>query len=295
MNCKNCGAILNSDDIFCRQCGQSINNNNNQVQNNESQGFNSYQNNNTTNYQPNNQYNQYNAYQNNSNNSNIGRIILMIILAVVFWAVGFGLGKLIWENDENTNINNSQLTQQGTLETNNQSNKNQNSSVTNNKTNKNENANQTNNNARSYIITEYGMKVYFDVANTLKEDTTSGSSDEEYRCFEKLGEDDDLTIWIGEEYATMNEYMSDLEDTANRRKQNSEYNNVQLSEVKTKTINGNKFSLRTLTYNMGDTEFKDLYIVYEIASESLYAIEVEEFQLLTDEELNGLLNITIER
>ena len=32
-----------------------------------------------------------------------------------------------------------------------------------------------------------------------------------------------------EEYATMNEYMSDLEDTANRRKQNSEYNNVQLS------------------------------------------------------------------
>ena len=93
----------------------------------------------------------------------------------------------------------------------------------------------------------------------------------------------------------MNEYMSDLEDTANRRKQNSEYNNVQLSEIKTKTINGNKFSLRTLTYNMGDTEFKDLYIAYEIASESLYTIEVEEFQLLTDEELNGLLNITIER
>lgn len=284
MNCKNCGAILNSDDIFCRQCGQSINNNSNQVQNNESQGFNSYQNNNTTNYQPNNQYNQYNAYQNNSNNSNTGRIILMIILAIVFWAVGFGLGKLIWGNDENTNINNSQLTQQGTSETNNQSNKNQNSSVTNNK---------TNNQARSHIVTDNGMKVYFDVKGALKEDTSS--SDEEYRCFEKLGEDDDLTVWIGEEYATMNEYMLDIEDKANRRRQNSEYSNVKLSEVKTKTVNGKQFSFRSLTYNMGDTEFKDLYIAYEIASESLYAIEVEEFQLLTDEELNGLLNITVEK
>lgn len=285
MNCKNCGAILNSDDIFCRQCGQSVNNDNNQVQNNENQGFNSYQNNNTTNYQSSNQYNQYNAYQNNSNNSNTGKIILIIVLAIVFWAIGFGLGKLILEKHENTDINNSQPTQQSTSETNNQSNKNQNSSVT----NKNENTNQ----ATSYIVTDYGMKVYFDVESTLKEDTSS--SDEEYRCFEKLGEDDDLTIWIGEEYATMSEFMSDIEDKANRRKQDSEYNNVQLSEVKTKTINGNKFSLRTLTYNIGDTEFKDLYIAYEIASESLYAIEVEEYQLLTKEELNGLLNITIER
>ena len=89
--------------------------------------------------------------------------------------------------------------------------------------------------------------------------------------------------------------MSDIEDKATRRKQNSEYSNVQLSEVKTKNVNGKNFSLRSLTYNMGDTEFKDLYIAYEIASESLYAIEIEEYQLLTDEELNGLLNITIEK
>lgn len=253
MNCKNCGAILNSNDIFCKQCGQLVNNT-------------------ATSYQPN---NQYSVYQNNSNNnnSNTSKIILIIVLAIVFWGIGFGLGKLIWGNDEKIDINNSQLTQQDTSNINNQSNKNQN---------------------RSYIVTDYGMKVYFDVASTLKEDT-SGSSDEEYRCFEKDEEDNDLTIWIGEEYATMNEYMSDIEERANRRKQDSEYNNVQLSEVKTKTVNGNTFSLRTLTYNMGNTKFKDLYIAYEIASESLYAIEVEEFQLLTDEELNGLLNITIEK
>lgn len=282
MNCKNCGAILNSNDIFCRQCGQSVNNN--QAQNNETQRINSYQNNNTTNYQHN---NQYNTYQNNTNKSNTSKIILMIILAIVFWAIGFGLGKLIWGNGEKIDINNSQLTQQGTSDTNNQSDKNQNSFVT------NKNENQTNNQNRSYIVTDNGMKVSFDVKGDLKEDTSC--SDEEYRCFEKIGEDDDLTVWIGEEYATMNEYMSYIEDRANRRKQNSEYSNVQLSEVKTKTVNGKEFSFRSLTYNMGNTEFKDLYIAYEIAKESLYAIEVEEFQLLTDEELNGLLNITIEK
>lgn len=282
MNCKNCGAILNSNDIFCRQCGQSVNNN--QAQNNETQRLNSYQNNNTTNYQPN---NQYNAYQNNSNKSNISKIILMIVLAIVFWAIGFVLGKLIWGNDEKIDTNNSQLTQQSTSNINNQSNKNQNSFVT------NKNESQTNNQNRSYIITDYGMKVYFDVRGDLKEDTSS--SDEEYRCFEKIGEDDDLIVWIGEEYSTMNEYMLEIENKANRRKQNSEYSNVQLSEVKTKTVNGKEFSFRSLTYNMENTEFKDLYIAYEIANESLYAIEVEEFQLLTDEELNGLLNITIEK
>lgn len=293
MNCKNCGAVLNSNDLFCQQCGQPVNNESNNTQNQTIQG--PYTNSNSSykaqDYQPNQQYNNYN---NTSNNSSVGRIILIIVLAIVFWAVGFGLGKLIWGNDKDTNITNPQVSEQGTSETNNQSNKNQNSSVTNNNTNKNENSNQTNNQNRSYIVTDYGMKVYFDVANTLKEDT-SGSSDEEYRCFEKIGEDDDLIVWVGEEYATMNEYMSDIEDKANRRKQNSEYSNVQLSEVKTKNVNGKNFLLRSLTYNMGDTEFKDLYIAYEIASESLYAIEIEEYQLLTDEELDGLLNITIER
>lgn len=291
MNCKNCGAVLNSNDLFCKQCGQPVNNesnNMNTAQNQTIQGpyTNSYSKYNGQDYQPNQQYNNYN---NTSNNGSVGKVILIIVLAIVFWVVGWFLGKMMFGEKNNTN----NLDNTSSLSTINSSN-----SSTNKNTNQESNKNTNNNSATtsknsSYIVTDSGVKVYFDVESTLKEDTSS--SDEEYRCFEKIGEDDDLTIWVGEEYATMNEYMSDIEDKADRRKQNSEYSNVQLSEVKTKNVNGKNFSLRSLTYNMGDTEFKDLYIAYEIASESLYAIEIEEYQLLTDKELNGLLNITIEK
>ena len=46
MNCKNCGTILNSNYVFCTQCGQAINNENKQIQNEEKQAVNTYQDNN---------------------------------------------------------------------------------------------------------------------------------------------------------------------------------------------------------------------------------------------------------
>jgi len=39
------------------------------------------------------------------------------------------------------------------------------------------------------------------------------------------------------------------------------------------------------------SEYKDLYIAYQIEDESLYTIEIEGYDLITDDELNGLLNI----
>lgn len=256
MNCKNCGTILNSNDLFCKQCGQPVNNESNNINNTQNQTIQGQYN--EQEYQSNQQYNNYNNYNNTSNNDGVGKFILIIVLAIVFWLVGWFLGKMMFGEKNNIN-NNSAIASKNS----------------------------------SYIVTDSGVKVYFNVESTLKEYTSS--SDEEYRCFEKIGEYDDLTVWVGEEYATMSEYMLDIEDKANRRKQNSEYSNVQLSEVKTKNVNGKNFLLRSLTYNMGDTEFRDLYIAYEIERESLYTIEVEEYQLLTDEELNGLLNITIEK
>ena len=301
MNCKNCGAVLNSDEFFCKQCGQPINNesnNMNHTQNQTIQGpyIDSYSNYNGQDYQSNQQYNNYNNYNNKSNKGSVGKVILIIVLAIVFFAVGWFLGKMIFGEKNSTNnlnnisslssLNSSNLSNSSTNKNNNQEN---NKSINN---NSNNNSNTTSKNS-SYIVTDSGMKVYFDVESTLKEDTSY--SDEDYRCFEKMGEDADLIVWICEDYSTMDEYISAIENKAERRKQNSEYSNVQLSEVKTKNVNGKNFSLRSLTYNMGDTEFKNLYIAYEIAGESLYTIEVEEYQLLTDKELNGLLNITIEK
>lgn len=284
MNCKNCGAILNSNDLFCKQCGQSVNNGTSNANNNKNETIQNSSISSTSNYNeqynPSNQqysnYNNYNSYNNNSNNSNIRKIILVIILAVVFWAVGFFLSKLIFgEKDIKDNVINNGSSQH----------------ISDSSSDKVNNKNNNTPINSSYIVTENGKRVSFMVESTLNEDLSV--SDTETRCFDKSVEDEYLTIWVGEEYATMNEFMSNLEDKANRRKQNSEYSNVQLSDIKTKTINGKEFSYRTLTYNMGDTSFKDLYLAYEIENESLYSIEVEEYQLLTDKELNGLLNITI--
>lgn len=145
----------------------------------------------------------------------------------------------------------------------------------------------------SYIVTDNGTKVYFEVNGALVEDTEYSEVDD--RCFEKEKGEDYSTIWISEDYSTITDYMADMKDTADRMKNDSEYNNVKLSEIKTKTVNGIQFTYRTLDYNIEDTEFHDLQIAYEIAEESLYTVEIEQYQLLNDSELNGLLNITIEK
>lgn len=70
MNCKKCGAILSSEDLFCKQCGQAINNENSQVdsmpnmsyQNVEKNKVNYSSNYNTQTNQYNQQYGQYNNY-----------------------------------------------------------------------------------------------------------------------------------------------------------------------------------------------------------------------------------------
>lgn len=282
MNCKNCGTVLNMNEIFCKQCGQPVDNEFNNMNNTKNQTMqepytNSYFNYNGQDFQQNQQY------DNTSNKSSVVKVILIIVLAIVFWVVGWFLGKMMFGEKDNiyllSSLNSSNLS----------TNKN-----TNQESNKNTNNNSmTTSKNSSYIVTYNGLKVYFDVESTLKED--KNYSDEEFRCFEKLDEDEDLIVWVGEEYVTMAEYMSDIENKAESKKQNSEYSNVELSEVTTKTVKDKIFSLRTLTYNLGDNKVEDLYIAYEIESESLYAIEVTEYQLLTDEELNGLLNITIKK
>lgn len=295
MNCKKCGAILNSNDLFCRQCGQAINNENEQIQNEEKQTVNAYQDNNSTSYQPNNQYNQYNTYQNSSNNGGSGNIVLYIILAIVFLAVGFGLGKLLFGNEpkENTKPNSSQTTYQEQESSKVDSSKNDNQS--NNQSTTTKPSQNTNKNSLYVSAEESGTKVTFNVPSTLKEDKEY--SDEETRCIEKIdNDDDDFVAWISiEEDYTLSELIDDIEDTANNKINNSDYNNVKLSETQTMTVNGKKFTYKKLDYAMESTKFEELYIAYEIDDETLYVIEIEDYNSISNSELEELLTITISK
>lgn len=287
MNCKKCGAILNSNDVFCRQCGQAISNENNP--NNETQGLNSYQNNNT-NYQPN---NQYNAYQNYSNNGSVGKIILIIVLAIVFWAVGFGIGKLIWgdkEKEVNKNNDSSQVISSKDESSTNLQQKP--SSSTSSTTNQNTNSNK---NSTYVTAEESGAKVYFNIPSTMREDKEY--SDEEGRCIEKIdNDDDDFVAWISlEEDYTLSEFISDIEDTAENKRNNSDYNNVQLSETETMTVNGKEFTYKKLDFAMESTKFNEFYIAYQLDNGDLYVMEIEDYTSISNAELQELLTITISK
>lgn len=148
----------------------------------------------------------------------------------------------------------------------------------------------------NYMITDSDSKITFKVSNSLKEDAQY--SDNNSKCLEKVNKNnnnEDFVIWIREGYGTINEYMQDIEDQANNKKSKSDYSNVQLSEIKTTTVNGNKFYYRLLDYNMGETKFKEAFFVYEIENDSLYTIEVEQYDVLSNEELNGLLSINVSK
>lgn len=282
MNCKKCGAVLNEGNLFCNQCGQPINaegNSKNDISNMSFQNSNVERenvNSNTQSNQYNQQYNNYNPAS--SGKGKAGNIFLIIILAIVFLSIGFFFGKLMFgEKDSENNVNNN-----SSLSTLNSSN-----STTDKKDNKNSSKNF--NGLTNYITTNDNKRITFKVADTLKEDRVT--SDINCRCFKKANQNDankDLVIFISRDSSTVEEYMEELEDYVNN-------DNVQLSEIKTKTVNGKKFYCRFIDYDMEKTESNEAYFVCEIEEDSLYTVRVEQYNLLTNEELNGLLSIDISK
>lgn len=271
MNCKNCGAKLNESDVFCNQCGHAVDQNSKDVNSlgNDTQVHNIPHNNYNVEQHSNEQY-----Y--NSNTNNTKGIIIAIALVILFFIGGIFIGKLISENKNSKNNVND--TSKLNLP-----------KISNNEYNK-QTSNTTSKDS-SYIITDNGRKVSFFIENTLKEDLSY--SDEEIRCIESKDQRSNLTIWISENQKTLDEYMSSIEDKVNNMKSNKDYNSIKLSDIRTATVNNKTFSYRVLDFNMEDTEFKELYLAYSIGEESLYVVEVEGYNLLTDNELKGILSIEI--
>lgn len=144
----------------------------------------------------------------------------------------------------------------------------------------------------SYIVTNDGIKVTFKIPSTLAEQ--SEYSDEEFRCIRKNTEDySRFVAYISEDYGTLDEYMESVEDYVEYIEEEENYSNIELSEIKEMKVNGKTFKYRTLHFNYSTTSFKELYIACEIAEDSLYSVEVDEYDLITDKELEQLLTITV--
>ena len=71
-NCKKCGATINDDDLFCKECGEVVNK---ELEYNKQQ------------YQ--------NLSYNKSEGNNVIRMALIPVIAILFWVIGWFLGKAI--------------------------------------------------------------------------------------------------------------------------------------------------------------------------------------------------------
>ncbi len=71
-NCKKCGATINDDDLFCKECGEAVNK---ELEYNKQQ------------YQ--------NLSYNKSEGNNVIRMALIPVIAILFWVIGWFLGKAI--------------------------------------------------------------------------------------------------------------------------------------------------------------------------------------------------------
>ena len=105
MNCKQCGFPLSREDQFCKNCGATVNAQNEQMNNMTQRNIQSNMMNMNNNqqlgqssYNPNinpipNNYNQTSNYQNNSNSNNITKYIIIGVIIVVAFVGGIFLSK----------------------------------------------------------------------------------------------------------------------------------------------------------------------------------------------------------
>ena len=211
-------------------------------------------------------------------NKKIGKIILIIAFILIFLLIGFFYGRILFIPKNNNTSNEPQAL----------------ADFNNSKENNNDNTNNTASMVSNYINTFNGKKIFFYVQDTLKEDVDY--SDETRKCIKRAENDNsELSIWIEAQYGTIDEYMTDLKNDANRKKDNTDYSNIEFSNTKELTKDERKFSYRTYNYNIGNIELNNLYIVSQLEDNLMYVIEIEEYESLTSDELDGLLTINIEK
>ena len=101
------------------------------------------------------------------------------------------------------------------------------------------------------------------------------------------------SVYVSIEMDTIKEYMSYLDDAYVLTAEY--YENQQISDLKTYTVNGKEFKFRTITYNDEYGQYVELYFAYELDDEYCYVVEVDaESDKMSMDIIEKFLNIIIE-
>lgn len=114
-----------------------------------------------------------------------------------------------------------------------------------------------------------------------------------YKSFSK----DNISIKVTTQYAKLDEYIEDIDDTKAYYEEQEDYRDVTLSDLKTMDVDGKKFSYKTLEYkyDMGSRvyNYRNMYICYQISDKNLVVVEVRDMGEMDDSDLKQFLTMTV--
>lgn len=136
-------------------------------------------------------------------------------------------------------------------------------------------------------VTNDGYTVKYTIPEGFE---ASAYNSEDYKMYM---DDNYNSIYVGIEWDSIDEYMSDLDDSYALTSEF--YENQKISETRIYPVNGKEYKFRTITYNDEYGAYVDLYFAYELDDEHCYVVEVEsENGDISMSTIENFLNIIIE-
>lgn len=147
------------------------------------------------------------------------------------------------------------------------------------------------------FVTKNERTVFFNIYETLKETEESNGTTRILKKKDPNEQGKNGIYGFGVEISlidkSIDEYMSSKDETRAMLERTSNHTDIELSETKSKVINGKKIYYRGLDYKINGEPCNDLYITFFIEDNLTYLIECRRYDVLTNEELKSLLNIDV--
>lgn len=145
------------------------------------------------------------------------------------------------------------------------------------------------------VLTYDDDVVKFQVPSTFEEDYGGNS----YKAYSKNVNYDYAEVDIDAEWATMDEYTQEIDESLDYLEGLDGYKDISISEASEVEVNGIKYKTKTTSYTsvVGSSSFvyKTTYYYTKINDEYTYVVAVSDDEgLMTTDELNKFLTITLE-
>lgn len=159
-------------------------------------------------------------------------------------------------------------------------------------TEKNSSSNKTNL-PENIVMTYDDEKIEFSIPAGFE---IYSSDSEYYKLFEKEVGDDTVDVDVSVSYSSLDEYIQEVKDTAAYYEKEDDYKNIKVSDMEEINIGGNKFYKMVISYEYefweGESEaYEDTYIAYEVDSDNVYTVEIENSNLIDSKDYEQFLNL----